>query len=187
MRRLGAAAREAATTVARAGTGAKNDALQAMAEAGTFYDPHTSLVIQNYLDNKERFIGIGNYTEEGFAQMEELLVGMRDVFAEALSTPGLKIVFGTDALAGSHGRNWEELIYRVQVGGQSPTDAVISATSRAAASLSMEDRIGTLAPGYAADLIAVEGNPALDIEALRRVAFVMKDGRVFRNDAARRR
>ncbi|NNF13145.1 MAG: amidohydrolase family protein [Gemmatimonadetes bacterium] len=172
------AAAAGCTTVEHGGL-ADGPALKAMAEAGTFYDPHTSLVIQNYLDNKERFIGIGNYTEEGFAQMEELLVGMRDVFAEALDTPDLQIVFGTDALAGSHGRNWEELIYRVQVGGQDSMDAVISATSRAAASLAAGDRIGTLAPGYTADLIAVEGNPALDIEALRSVVFVMKDGRVF--------
>ena len=95
------AARAGCTTVEHGGL-ADADALRSMADAGTFYDPHTSLVIQNYLDNKERFIGIGNYTEEGFAQMEALLEGMREVFAQALRTPDLKIVFGTDALAGSH-------------------------------------------------------------------------------------
>lgn len=173
------AATAGCTTVEHGGL-ADRSALNAMAAAGTFYDPHTSLVIQNYLDNKDRFIGIGNYTEEGFAQMEALLVGMREVFAEALDTPDLRIVFGTDALAGSHGRNWEELIYRVEVGGQDPMDAVISATSRAAASLGLEERIGTVAPGFLADLIAVEGNPASNIDALRNVVFVMKDGKVVR-------
>lgn len=176
------AARVGCTTVEHGGL-ADADALGAMADAGTFYDPHTSLVIQNYLDNKERFIGIGNYTEEGFAQMEALLEGMREVFAQALRTPDLKIVFGTDALAGSHGRNWEELIYRVEVGGQDPMDAIVSATSRAAESLGMGDRIGRLAPGFQADLIALDGDPAEDITALRRVVFVMKDGVVYRNEA----
>lgn len=174
------AARAGCTTIEHGGL-ADRQALEAMAVAGTFYDPHTSLVIQNYLDNKERFLGIGNYTEEGFAQMEALLVGMREVFAAALATPRLRIVFGTDALAGSHGRNWEELIYRVDVGGQDPMDALVSATSRAAESLGMGDRIGTLAPGFVADVIALVGNPAEDIEALRSVVFVMKGGEVYRN------
>ncbi len=176
------AARAGFTTVEHGGL-ADGPALDAMVEAGVFYDPHTSLVIQNYLDNKERFLGVGNYTEEGFRQMEELLVGMRNVFALALQRPRLRIVFGTDALAGSHGRNWEELIYRVEVGGQAPMAAVVSATSLAAASLGLGDEIGTLAPGFEADLIAVEGNPAEDITALRRVVFVMKGGVVYRNDA----
>lgn len=178
------AARAGCTTVEHGGL-ADGPALDALAEAGVFYDPHTSLVIQNYLDNKERFLGIGNYTEEGFRQMEQLLVGMREVFALALQRPSLRIVFGTDALAGSHGRNWEELIYRVEVGGQRPMAAVVSATSVAAASLGMEKEIGTLAPGFQADLIAVEGNPAEDITALRRVVFVMKGGVVYRNDTGR--
>jgi imidazolonepropionase-like amidohydrolase len=138
-------------------------------------------VIQNYLDNKERFIGIGNYTEEGFQHMERLLVGMRAIFANALSRPDLKIVFGTDALAGSHGRNWEELIYRVNVGGQDPMAAVVSATSVAAESLGLGSEIGMLAPGFEADLIGVVGNPAEDITALRRVVFVMKGGVVYGN------
>ena len=181
-------AAEAAIRAARAGCttlehgGLVNDeALDLMTAEGVFYDPHTSLVIQNYLDNKERFIGIGNYTEEGFQHMERLLVGMRDIFANALSRPNLKIVFGTDALAGSHGRNWEELIYRVTVGGQDPMAAVVSATSLAAESLGLEDEIGTLAPGFEADLIGVDGNPAEDITALRRVVFVMKGGVVYKN------
>lgn len=174
------ASRAGCTTVEHGGL-ADAEALSAMAEAGVFYDPHTSLVIQNYLDNKDRFLGIGNYTEEGFRHMESLLVGMRDVFKQALATPRLEIVFGTDALAGSHGRNFEELIYRVEVGGQDPMDAVVSATSRAARSLGLEHEIGTVAPGFRADLIAMDGNPADDITALRRVVFVMKDGVVYRN------
>ena len=59
-------------------------------------------------------------------------------------------------------------------------DAIVSATSRAARSLGLGDRLGQVAPGFIADLVAVDGNPLEDIGALRRVRFVMKDGIVHR-------
>ena len=65
-------------------------------------------------------------------------------------------------------------------------DALTSATSLAAESLGMGDRIGTLAPGYEADLVATEGNPLDDITAVRRVVFVMKGGKVYRNSSGLR-
>jgi len=108
--------------------------------------------------------------------LQEFTSTALSLFQRALATKDLKIVFGTDALAGAHGRNFEELIYRVESGSQSPRDALISATSLAAESLGLGDRIGTIAPGYAADLIAVEGDPLHDITALRRVRFVMREG-----------
>jgi imidazolonepropionase-like amidohydrolase len=101
-----------------------------------------------------------------------------EVFKKAIRTKDLKVVFGTDAVAGSHGRNFQELEYRVRTGGQSPMDAITSATSLAAESLRLGDRIGTLAPGYEADVIAVQGDPLKDIGALENVVFVMKAGRV---------
>ena len=82
-----------------------------------------------------------------------------EVFKKALRTPGLKVVFGTDAVAGAHGRNFEELIFRVEQGGQDPMAALVSATSLAAASLGLEATIGALAPGLEADVIAVDGDP----------------------------
>ena len=105
------------------------------------------------------------------------------MFKQALRRPRLRVVFGTDALAGSFGRNWEELIYRVQVGGQSPMAAIVSATSLAAQSLALADTIGAIAPGLEADLIGIDGNPTEDITALRRVVFVMKGGTVVKNVA----
>ena len=65
-----------------------------------------------------------------------------------------KIVFGTDAVAGAHGRNAEELIYRVQKGGQDPAAAIVSITSLAAESLGLSAQIGTVAPGMAAFALA---------------------------------
>ncbi len=75
----------------------------------------------------------------------------------------------------------EELIYRVEAGGQDAMDAIVSATSRAAASLRLGMSIGTIAPGMEADIIALDGNPLQDITALRRVVFVMKGGVVYKN------
>jgi imidazolonepropionase-like amidohydrolase len=114
--------------------------------------------------------------------MERALPIARKAFQQAIATTGLDVVFGTDAVAGAHGRNVEELVCRVREAGQKPMDAIVSATSLGARALGMADSLGTIAVGKLADLIAVEGDPSRDIEALRRVVFVMKDGRVYRND-----
>ncbi len=155
--------------------------LDLMAAHGTYFDPNIDLVFRNYFENKEHFLGIGNYTEEGFAKMREAVPKALNVFQLGLKTKGLKMVFGTDAVAGSHGRNFQELVYRVQKGGQAPMDAITSATSLAAESLGLGDRVGTIAPGYEADLIAVDGDPLKDITALERVSFVMKGGVVYKD------
>ena len=157
--------------------------LDLMAERGTFFDPNLFLVFQNYFDNKARFLGLENYTEEGFAQMHRAVPLVLEVFKHALRRPTLRVVFGTDAVAGAFGKNWEELIYRVQVGGQPPMAAIVSATSLAAQSLDLADTIGAIAPGLEADLIGLDGNPLEDITALRRVVFVMKAGKVYKNVA----
>ena len=152
-----------------------------MARHGTFFDPNVHLVLQNYFDHRDKFIGIGNYTAEGFAHMERLKPRMVEVFKKALARPTLKTVFGTDAVAGAHGRNWEELIFRVEQGGQPAMAAIVSATSLAARSLGLEGQIGAVVPGLEADLIGVQGNPATKISALRSVPFVMRGGKVYRN------
>jgi imidazolonepropionase-like amidohydrolase len=179
---VGAAARAGCTQVEH-GTFATQEDLDAMAAHGTYFDPQVGLVIHNYLDNKPKFLGVGNYTEEGFAKMQEVLPQIAEMFKHALATKNLKIVFGTDAVAGAHGRNAEELIYRVQ-GGQDPMDALVAAESRAAESLRLQNEIGSIAPGMQADIIGVDGDPLKDITAVRRVVFVMKGGKVYRNDAA---
>jgi len=157
--------------------------LDLMAEHGTYFDPNLYLVFQNYFDNKARFLGIENYTEEGFAYMHRAVPLVLEVFKHALQRPKLRVVFGTDAVAGAFGKNWDELIYRVQVGGQSPMAALVSATSLSAQSLNLADSIGAIVPGLQADLIAVDGNPLDDITAMRRVVFVMKGGTVYKNGA----
>jgi imidazolonepropionase-like amidohydrolase len=153
--------------------------LQLIAEHGTYFDPNF-LVLHNYLDNKAKFLGIGNYTEEGFAYMEKAIPMMADVMQRAMAHH-VKIVLGTDAVAGAHGRNAEEFIYRVKDGGQPAMDAIISGTSLAAESLGLRDKIGSIAEGMDADIVAVAGNPLDDITVVRKVSFVMKGGRVFKH------
>src|SRR5215470_5529710 len=163
------------------GVYADDETLKLMADKGVYFDPQICLVFRNYLDNRAKYEGIGNYNEVGFASMEKAIPLSTEMFKHALKTPGLKVIFGTDAVAGAHGRNAEELVCRVQAGGQSPIDAITSATSLGAAALRMGDQIGSIAPGLQADLVAVEGDPSKDITALRRVRFVMKGGRVYEN------
>jgi len=160
--------------------------LRLMAEHGTWFDPNIDLVFRNYFENRQHFVGVGNFTDAGFEQMRRAVPLALAVFKTGLETPGLKMVFGTDAVAGAHGRNFEELIYRVEKGGQEPMAAIVSATSLAAQSLGLQDKIGAIAPGLEADLIAVEGDPSKDINALRHVAWVMKGGTVFKNEMRRR-
>jgi imidazolonepropionase-like amidohydrolase len=158
-----------------------DDVFDLMAQHGTYYDPNIGLVLQNYIENKAKFFGIGNYNEEGFAFMEKGIQITLDAFKKALKHKDLKIVYGTDAVAGAHGRNYEEMIVRVRDGGQDPMAAIESATSVSAESMRMQDQIGSIAPGLQADIIAVGGNPLQDITAMRRAIFVMKGGHVFEN------
>ena len=165
------------------GTRYDDSVIALMVDRGTYLDPQIGLLWENYAENKEAFLGQGNYTEEGFALMEQARVTGYDTFQRTLAHGGVKVVYGTDAVAGAHGRNAEEFVARVRYGLQDPLDAIVSATSRAAEALGLADRIGTLAPGFEADLVAVVGNPLDDITAVRDVVFVMKGGVVYKNIA----
>ena len=172
------AARARCTVVEHGGL-ANAEALKALADAGVYFDPNIGLVTQNYLENKQRFLGIGNYTEEGFTAMAKALELKDMMFSAALRTKGLRMVMGTDAVAGAHGQNAREPIERVK-SGQNPLEAITGMTALAAQSMGLEKSIGAIAVGLNADLVAVEGDPRLDITALQRVRFVMKDGKVYK-------
>jgi imidazolonepropionase-like amidohydrolase len=166
------------------GLGATDADLHAMAEKGIYFDPQAGQLIQNYLDNRTRYAGTPFFpkTPEEFEPMKELLPIAWETFKRARKIPGLKIVFGTDALAGMHGHNAEDLINRVREGGVARMEALVSANSLAAEAMNMTDQIGALAPGLEADIIALDGDPLKDIAAVRRVVFVMKGGVVYRNE-----
>jgi imidazolonepropionase-like amidohydrolase len=163
------------------GVFATQDVMTLMAEKGVYFDPNVGVVLQNYLANRAKYLNIGNYNEEGFAYMEKGLKLNEAMIKLAVATPNLKLVVGTDAVAGAHGHNADEIVARVVQGNQKPMDAIVSATSGSAQSLGLEKSIGTLAPGYEADLVGLDGNPLADITAVTRVKFVMKGGKVYKH------
>lgn len=118
-------------------------------------------------------------------ERERAMTGTQErAFRLALSA-GLPIVFATDAGVFPHGRNAREFAARVRL-GQAPMHAIEGATRLAAEAIGWSDRVGTLEAGRFADMIAVAGDPVADITELERVRFVMKGGRVYRDDVARR-
>jgi len=92
---------------------------------------------------------------------------------------GVRIAFGTDAGVFPHGENAKEFGYMVEA-GMSPIDAIRAATVSAALLLDQPARLGMVAPGFAADIVAVDGDPLRDVKLLEQVKFVMKDGVVYK-------
>jgi imidazolonepropionase-like amidohydrolase len=167
------------------GTLATDDDLKLMAEKGVWLDPQAGLVMENYLVNKDRFLGTPGFPEETFPMIKELIPMYHEFMKRALKIPGLKIVFGSDALAGSHGRNAEEFIDRVRDCGVNPMAAMVSANSLGAEAMGLANQIGAIAPGMQADIIALDGDPLKDITSVRRVVFVMKGGVVYKHSGRR--
>ncbi len=161
-------------------TYATADDIATAVKMGTFISPQVGLVVQNYIANTPRYLGVGNYTVAGMQTMAKDLPLDFDICRIAVQTPGAKVVFSTDATAGAHGRNAEEFLGRIEHCGQTPMAALVSAQSLAATAIGMGDRIGTLAPGYEADIIALDGDPVADPTAVRRVVFVMRGGVVYK-------
>jgi imidazolonepropionase-like amidohydrolase len=160
------------------GTFLNDEVLELMAQRGVYLDPNLSN-IPNYISHKDAFFGRGNFTEQGFEEMKKDMPVRYDMIRRAM-LKHVKIVFGTDAVAGLHGHNAEEFIMRVQNAKQPPMDAIVSATSLAAESLGLDKQIGAIAPGMDADLVATDGNPFDDITNVRKVVFVMKGGTVYK-------
>jgi imidazolonepropionase-like amidohydrolase len=162
---------------------ATDDDLRAMAEHGTYFDPQVALVFRNYIELREHYPNLNDAT----IQILRDAIPQADALVErAMKIPNLKIVFGTDAVAGAHGQNARELVARVREAHMPAMRALVGAQSLAAESLGMGETIGSIAPGFNADIIAVDGDSVADISATQRVVFVMKDGAVVRNDAAAR-
>jgi imidazolonepropionase-like amidohydrolase len=159
------------------GTFLKDETLDLMAQRGTFFDPNL-VVLHNYLENKDAY----TFTEAALETLRKGLAPTEDVIRRARARH-VKISFGTDAVAGAHGRNAEEFIYRVRDASEKPMDTIVSATSVSADSLGLASETGAVAPGFAADLVAVSGDPLADITAVRRVVFVMRAGKVYKNVA----
>lgn len=104
---------------------------------------------------------------------------IQGTFARAYKK-GVPIAFGTDAGVFKHGENAREFTYMVEA-GMPAMEAIICATSNNASLLGLGDQLGALKEGYTADIVAVPGNPLEDIEVMKEVKFVMKEGKVYKN------
>jgi len=114
------------------------------------------------------------------------IAAIKDRSFQLVLKAGLPIGFATDSAVVPHGQNAREFGYRVRL-GQSPMAAIVSATKTAAEIMGWSDRVGTIEPGKFADLIAVSGDPLLDITSLERVAWVMKGGMVYKDEVGSRK
>ena len=98
---------------------------------------------------------------------------------------GVPIALGTDAGVGQHGANGHEFTLMAQWGGMTPMQTIVAGTSNAARLLGWQERIGTLAPGKLADVVAVAGDPMQNVQTLETAVFVMKNGVVFKQPTGR--
>jgi imidazolonepropionase-like amidohydrolase len=155
------------------GTFADAAALRVMKTNGTAMVP-TLMAIQGI---KER-LGKGIYTPVVEAKVRQTISQMGKAL-NAAHSQGITIAFGTDAGVFEHGKNAGEFALMVELGGLTPAEAITSATTTAAKLLDMDAEIGQIAPGFSADIIAVDGDPTKDIRVPEKVGFVMTRGRVI--------
>lgn len=153
-----------------------DEAIEMMAAAGTFLV--ADLYDGDWITEQGPQLG---FSDEVLAKTLMTTEAQRQGFGKAVKA-GVRIAFGTDAGVFPHGLNARQFAYYVQY-GLTPMEAILSATRWAAELMRWDDRVGVIAPGFAADLIAVPGDPTVDIELLGKVDFVMKDGVIPRFDA----
>jgi imidazolonepropionase-like amidohydrolase len=153
------------------GTFADDAAIQAMRRSGTALVP-TLMAFTGVREGLAR----NRFTPVVAAKAREALQHLGQAVRLARAA-GVPVVFGTDAAVFEHGRNGQEFAQLVEHGGMSPAEALASATTAAARLLGRENEIGRIAPGFSADLIAVDGDPLADVRVLEQVDFVMVRGR----------
>lgn len=161
-------------------------------EHGTYMSKKTMQIMKKMGTYLVPTISAGKWVEEkskqdGFfpkiVQKKAATIGplIQNTFKNAYQM-GVKIAFGTDCGVSSHGENAKEFVYMVEA-GMPPMQAIQSATYHASKLLKINDRVGLIKAGLLADIIAVKGNPIEDISLLESVQFVMKDGKVYKNNA----
>jgi imidazolonepropionase-like amidohydrolase len=151
----------------------KPDTLQLMKQKGTYLTP--TLMASDWIMQK-----ISQYPPSVQAKAKAATEARSEMFRNALKI-GVKISFGTDASVFPHGQNAKEFALMVGL-GMKPVDALLSATSVDADLLGVANKLGSLEKGKFADVIAMPGDPTKDITATEKVFFVMKDGKIVKND-----
>ena len=152
-----------------------DECIELMKQKGTYYDP--TIFVGDYV--------VAEFSKKGYpekilnkARMIIPVVGSS--FSKAVKA-GVKISFGTDAGVFPHGLNAKQFVYMVR-SGQTPMQAIQSATVNAADLLGWSKKIGSIEKGKFADIVAVVGNPLDNISLLEKVSFVMKGGIVYKNE-----
>ncbi|MEE8278177.1 MAG: amidohydrolase family protein [Thermoanaerobaculia bacterium] len=158
------------------GTYMDAEAMELMKQHDTFYVP--TILAGVWVAEKAQVEGF--FPEVVRSKAAAIGPQIQETFAQAYKA-GVKIAFGTDTGVSAHGDNAREFRYMVEA-GMPPMEAVQSATVVAAELLGLEDRLGSVEEGKIADLIAVRGDPLEDITRLEKVAFVMKEGVVYKSE-----
>ncbi|MEH6407414.1 MAG: amidohydrolase family protein [Leeuwenhoekiella sp.] len=157
------------------GTLMSEETMELMKEYDTYYVP--TLSAGKYVAEKAKIEGY--YPAIIVPKALEIGPQLQKTFATAYKK-GVKIAFGTDAGVFPHGDNAKEFGYMVEA-GMPAMEAIQAATVTSAMLLDMQDKIGQIAPGFYADIVAVDGNPISDIATMNNVTFVMKDGKIYKN------
>jgi len=156
----------------------QDDTLQLMKTKGTYYVP-TLMAVQGLSEQIAKGVAIPPAIR---VKADAAIASVHKTFAKAV-TMGVKIGLGTDAAVYPHGRNAEEFHQMVDL-GMKPIDALKAGTSNDADLLGLADKIGTLEAGKLADVVAVPGDPSQNIRQTEHVFFVMKEGKIYKNDPA---
>lgn len=158
------------------GTLMDEEVMAAMKQMGTYYVP--TITAGKSVEENAKIEGY--YPAPVVPKALAIGPMIQDTFGKAYKA-GVKIAFGTDAGVFNHGENGREFGYMVEA-GMPPMEAIKSATIVTAQMLGISDKLGTLEAGKFADIVAVPGNPLEDISVMTKVTFVMKDGKVYKND-----
>jgi len=156
-----------------------DEALSLMKQKGTYYVP-TLMAVQGLTEQIQKGVAIPPAIRP---KAEAAIAAIHQTFGQALAK-GVKIGLGTDAAVYPHGRNAEEFHQMVDL-GMKPIAALKAGTSADADLLGMADRIGTLEAGKLADVVAVPGDPVVNIRQTEHVFFVMKEGVIYKNEKAK--
>jgi imidazolonepropionase-like amidohydrolase len=159
------------------GTMLDDEALKLFRSTGAYYVPTLSTV-NGYL---ERIAANPDAYAPDVRKKIDWRIGITGEALRKAVPAGVKIAFGTDAGVSKHGRNADEFELMVKH-GMTPATAIQAATVNAADLLGILDQVGSLEPGKSADLIAVAGDPLTDVTVLKKVSFVMKSGKVHKDE-----
>jgi imidazolonepropionase-like amidohydrolase len=159
------------------GFGLDQEQINMMAAKGLFYDPTIVRYTEPYMDDNDKKNTGGKY---------RIIPIFTKAATMAAATKGIKVMAGSgaDGSTFAHGTQALEFEALVMLAGMTPARAIQSGTIINAEALGWQDQIGSVEKGKYADLVAVSGDPLADITELQRVKFVMKGGKVIRNDMA---